>query len=109
MANLSLRGVDEPTLARIRISAIRRKVSVNRLIVDSLRQLFRADGVTYDDLDDLAGKWTRAEAAAFSAAIAPLSEIEPGLWVAEKRSPYRAATRKNASATTVKPAKGPRR
>ena len=106
MSNLSLRGVDAPTLARIKSDARRRNVSVNHLIVETLQRQFRAGGPAYDDLDALAGKWTAAQAAAFDAATAPFGEIDAALWVAESIAPYR-VTRvtkrgKPQSAVTVK-------
>ena len=89
MSNLSLRGVDASTLARIKADARRRKVSVNRLIVETLRQQFGAGNPTYDDLDALAGKWSAAEAAAFDAATAPFGKVDAGLWAEEPASRYR--------------------
>ena len=105
MPNISLRGIDDPTLGRIKASAKRRKISVNRLIVDTLRAQFGAAEKGFDDLDDLAGKWTNAQAREFDAAVVPFGEIEPGLWAAEPRAPYKTDTTGKAS----KPAKGKRR
>jgi hypothetical protein len=76
MANISLRGLDASTLSRIRASARRRKLSVNRLIVETLHEHYAKGRQRFDDLDDLAGAWSRAEAAAFEAAVAPFGEIE---------------------------------
>jgi len=105
MPNISLRGIDDPTLGRIKASAKRRKISVNRLIIDTLRTQFGAAENGFDDLDDLAGKWTDAQAREFEAAVAPFGEIEPGLWAAEPRTPYTA----DPSRSAPKPAKGKRR
>jgi hypothetical protein len=105
MPNISLRGIDDPTLGRIKASAKRLKISVNRLIVDTLRAQFGAAEKGFDDLDDLAGKWTDAQAREFDAAVAPFGEIESGMWVAEPRAPYKAEARVRAS----KSAKGKRR
>ncbi len=88
MANVLLRGLDAATLARLRAHARRRGVSVNRLIVETLQRR-HATGETYDDLDALAGCWSKSEADAFATAIAPLSEIDPALWVEEPKAPYR--------------------
>ena len=101
MPNLSLRGVDAPILARIKSSAKRRKVSVNRLIVDALRQQFGGDGASYNDLDALAGTWTKAQADEFDASVAPFGEIEPGLWVAEPKATYRVTPKKARAAGGV--------
>jgi hypothetical protein len=89
MANLSLRGLDHPTLSRLKSNARRRGISVNRLIVETLRQQYANSGQTFDDLDRLAGTWSTAEAAAFAEAVAPLAEIDPGLWASEPKATYR--------------------
>ena len=77
--NLSLRGLDALTLARIKSSARRRKLSVNRLIIETLREQYATGEQTFDDLDALAGAWSKSEAAQFAAAVAPFSEIDAGL------------------------------
>ena len=93
MPNLSLRGLDDSTLARIKSLARRRRVSVNRLIVETLRRQYAAGDREFDALDALAGAWSKAQADAFDAAVAPLAEIEPALWVAEPRPVYRVKAR----------------
>ena len=90
MPNLSVRGLDSATLARVRSIARRRRVSVNRLIVETLRQQYGPQAQIYHDLDSLKGTWSKAEARAFEASIAPLSEIDPALWAAEPVPDYRA-------------------
>jgi len=89
MADLSLRGLDRSTLSRLKSNARRRGISVNRLIVETLQQKYSVGTKTFDDLDALAGTWTKAEADAFSAAVAPFEEIDPGLWAAEPKTAYR--------------------
>ena len=89
MANVSLRGLDSPTLSRIKSNARRRGISVNRLIVETLQQQYSAGTRAFDDLDALAGAWTKTEADAFAAAIAPFAEIDATLWVAEPKAAYR--------------------
>ena len=90
MSNISLRGLDHATLLRIKSTARRRGISVNRLIVESLRKQYAAADRPFDDLDALVGAWSGAEAAQFAAAIAPFSEIEPGRWIAQPKASYRA-------------------
>ncbi len=90
MANISLRGLDPSTLSRIRTSARRRKLSVNRLIVETLHEHYAGGGREFDDLDDLAGAWSRAEAAVFEAAVAPFAEIDAGLWAQAGKPAVRA-------------------
>lgn len=89
MSNISLRGLDDATLLRIRSNARRRGISVNRMIVESLQQQYAAGDRAYDDLDALAGAWSSIEAAQFAAAIAPFGEIEPGLWTAQPKVAHR--------------------
>jgi len=89
VANLSLRGLDAPTLSRIKSSARRQKLSVNRLIVQTLRQQYAPGDQTFDDLDALAGKWSKTEAAEFATAVAPFAEIDANLWVAQPKAAYR--------------------
>ena len=87
--NLSLRGLDALTLARIKSSARRRKLSVNRLIIETLREQYATGEQTFDDLDQLAGAWSKSEAAQFAAAVAPFAEIDTGLWAAQPQVAYR--------------------
>lgn len=89
MPNLSLRGLDRSTLLRLKSNARRRGISVNRLIVETLQQQYSVGTRTFDDLDALAGTWTKAEADAFAAAVAPFGEIDAGLWAAEPKPAYR--------------------
>ena len=89
MPNLSLRGLDRSTFSQLKSNARRRGISVNRLIVETLQQQYSVGTKTFDDLDALAGTWTKAEANAFSAAVAPFGEIDPGLWAAEPKAAYR--------------------
>lgn len=90
MANLSLRGLDSATLARIRSSARRLKLSVNRLIVETLRQHYAPGPRPRDQIDELAGTWSAQEAREFATAIKPFAEVDPALWVAEPQAVYRA-------------------
>ena len=71
MPDLSLRGLDAAVLARIKSDARRRKTSVNRTIIELLTRHFGRSGAQYNDLDALAGTWSKAEAAEFDEAIAP--------------------------------------
>jgi hypothetical protein len=85
MANLSVRGVAEKSLQRIKQAAKRRGVSVNRLITDMLNAetglASAANRFTrHDDLDKLAGTWNAAEARAFEEATASFGQIDEGLW-----------------------------
>lgn len=94
MANISLRGLDASTLSRIRTSARRRKLSVNRLIVETLHEHYAKGSQRFDDLDDLPGAWSRAEADAFEAAVAPFAEIDASLWARPVKPIARAAAKR---------------
>ncbi len=85
MANLSVRGVGEKSLQRIKQTAKRRGVSVNRLIIDMLNSEAGLTPVAkpftlHHDLDKLAGTWDAAEARAFEEATASFGQIDEGLW-----------------------------
>ena len=85
MANLSVRGVAEKSLQRIKQTAKRRGVSVNRLITDILNSetgLAPAakKPAMFHDLDKLAGTWSAAEARAFDEAIASFGQIDEEHW-----------------------------
>ncbi len=87
MAEISIRGLEEPVLVALKEQAAKESVSVNALIVRLLEQ---ASGVRppsttlrrYHDLDALFGTWTEEEAAEFEANTAIFNEIDPGMWKA---------------------------
>jgi predicted DNA-binding ribbon-helix-helix protein len=85
MANLSVRGVGEKSLQRLKQTAKRRGVSVNRLITDILNSETGLAPATrkidlYSDLDKLAGTWSAAEARAFDQAVASFGQVDEELW-----------------------------
>jgi hypothetical protein len=57
-------------------SRTRRRISVNRLIVEPSPRQYAAGYQEFDDLDALVGAWSRAEAAGFAKVIAPFAEID---------------------------------
>lgn len=83
MSTLTLRGCDAELEKALKETGARRGVSVNRLILETLREAFLGSGKKprrYDDLNSLAGTWSAAEAAEFEAAIADFSLIDNELW-----------------------------
>ena len=92
MANVLLRGLDAATLSRLRAEARRRGVSVNRLIIDTLRRE-HVGAQSFHDLDALAGRWSKPEADAFARAVAPFSEIDAALWSEEPKARHRVRRR----------------
>lgn len=104
MANLSLRGLDEATLSRIRSRARQLKLSVNRLIVETLRRHYAGAARPRDQIDELAGTWSKREYDEFIAATKPFSEIDAELWTAEPVAAYRVKRgRHGRSGTRRKP------
>lgn len=87
MKNLTLRGCDEDLALALKKTSKQRGLSINRLILDTLREKLLDTGISrrrHDDLDHLAGTWSEEEANAFERATAEFGEIEEALWVAEK-------------------------
>lgn len=85
MANLSVRGVADKSLQRLKQDAKRQGISVNRLIAGMLNAeggavpAAKASAV-HHDLDRLAGTWSAAEARAFDKATASFEQIDEDLW-----------------------------
>jgi len=85
MASMSIRGLDEAALARLKSQAEQEGSSLNSLV---LRLLQDADTATppggalrkFDDLDALAGTWSEEEAQAFERQTAAFAELDPALW-----------------------------
>jgi len=86
MKNLTLRGCDEDLALALKKTSAQRGMSINRLILETLREKILDEGKSrhrHDDLDHLAGTWTAEEAAAFERSIAGFEEIDNSLWAAE--------------------------
>lgn len=78
---ITVRGLGADDLAALKHQAEREGISMNRL---ALRRLVdkpqpEASGAP-SELEALAGTWNQEEAERFEAAIAPLEQVEPGLW-----------------------------
>ena len=54
--------------------------SLNRLVLQRLTGDSPQPGRHQGDLDGLAGSWSAEDAEAFTAAIAPLEQVDPALW-----------------------------
>lgn len=85
MANLSLRGIDEKTAARLKSEARRRGLSVNALVLQLIRQGVglkapETQRVVHHDLDALAGTWDEKDAAAFLEAVSDFEQVDKALW-----------------------------
>lgn len=84
MPNLSIRGVEDAELQRIKSAAGQRGLSVNAYLVELIR---RESGLAptpdrrrHHDLDALAGTWSEADARAFAASQQDFSRVDPALW-----------------------------
>lgn len=84
MANMSIRGLDDRSLARLKRQAAQEGGSLNSLVV----RLLQGTGVAsngsamqkFDDLDALAGTWSEQEARGFECNTKALSEVDATLW-----------------------------
>lgn len=85
MANLSIRGLDAKALAELKSRAAKEDASVNTLVLRLIEQGLghrRAKPALrrHDDLDALAGSWSKSEVAAFERATTPFGEVDAKLW-----------------------------
>ena len=91
MANLTLRGCDEEITKALKAASRRRGLSVNRLIIEILREKLIGEGKNrqrHDDLDHLAGTWSEEDAASFERSTAGFEELDDSLWIAEPSGPH---------------------
>ncbi len=84
MASMSIRGLDDQALARLKNQAEQEGSSLNSLVL----RLLQGTGTDrqpralqkFDDLDALAGTWSKQEAQAFERNTAAFSEVDATLW-----------------------------
>ena len=84
MATMSIRGLDDKALARLKIQAEQEGSSLNSLVL----RLLQGTGASietgalkkFDDLDTLAGTWDEDEAQAFARNTAAFAEVDAALW-----------------------------
>jgi hypothetical protein len=84
MASMSIRGLDDQTLARLKSQAEQEGSSLNSLVL----RLLQGAGAgiqpsalkKFDDLDALAGTWSDKEAHAFERNTAAFAEVDATLW-----------------------------
>jgi len=85
MKTISLRGIDDETAARLKEQARKENLSVNALILRLIRRgIGLAPGSTrhqrHQELDALAGTWSRDEAAQFLESIRDFEAVDEDLW-----------------------------
>ena len=82
MASMSVRGLNDKALARLRRRAEREGSSLNSLVV----RLLQGEGTqaktreVFDDLDALAGTWSAQDLRVFERQTAAFSEVDATLW-----------------------------
>lgn len=84
MAGMSIRGLNDQALARLKSQAEQEGSSLNTLVLRLLqgKGADRPSGALqkFDDLDALAGTWSKQEAQAFERNTAAFSEVDAALW-----------------------------
>jgi regulator of PEP synthase PpsR (kinase-PPPase family) len=85
MKAVTLRNI-RPELARvIRRRAIQKGISINKAVIGLLEESLglqpKRNMRTHHDLDELAGAWTKKEAAAFDKSLADQRKIESEIWI----------------------------
>jgi hypothetical protein len=81
MAALSVRGLSEAQMAKLKREARRQGISVNRLVLQRLGSAEPGSSAASEDaLLRLSGTWSQEEADAFAAAIALLEQVDADLW-----------------------------
>lgn len=84
MASMSIRGLDDQTLARLKTKAEQEGSSLNSLVLRLLQgsetAIHSEKLKKFDDLDALAGTWSDEEAQAFEHNTAAFAEVDTVLW-----------------------------
>lgn len=84
MAQLTVRDVDERLGEALKREAEARGMSVNRLVLQLLRESVglapSTEPAAYTDLDHLAGTWSDKDAAEFERLLAGQRSVDESLW-----------------------------
>ncbi|MHB8167513.1 MAG: FitA-like ribbon-helix-helix domain-containing protein [Sulfuricella sp.] len=84
MATMSIRGLDDQALSRLKNQAEQEGSSLNSLVLRLLQGTDTSNRPNalkiFDDLNALAGTWSDEEAQAFERNTAAFSEIDAALW-----------------------------
>jgi len=84
MASMSIRGLDDQALSRLKHQAEQEGSSLNSLVLRLLQGASPALPANalqkFDDLDALAGTWSDEEALAFERNTAAFGELDAALW-----------------------------
>lgn len=84
MATMTLRGIDERIVAALKEKARKEGTSVNAIMLRVLKELLviekKKRSVIYDDLDHLAGTWSKKDAEEFERATAVFEKVDEEMW-----------------------------
>lgn len=82
MASMSIRGLNDQVLSRLKSQAEQEGSSLNSLVLRLLQGTEEPSGrlQKFDDLDTLAGTWSEQEAQAFEINTAAFAEVDASLW-----------------------------
>ena len=86
MKAITLRNLPPELAKAVRKEANRQRTSINRAVITLLQRKTGPskkrprEARVYDDLDSLAGSWSKNEAAAFETALAAQRTLDPELW-----------------------------
>jgi len=84
MATMSIRGLDDNALTRLKNQAEQEGSSLNSLVLRLLQDTGSPVHLSvlrkYDDLNTLAGTWSAKEVQAFERNTAAFSEVDAALW-----------------------------
>lgn len=84
MATMSIRGLDDQALSRLKSQAEQEGSSLNSLVLRLLQGTgasFQSSALRkFDDLDALAGTWSDEETQAFERNTAAFAEVDAALW-----------------------------
>ena len=84
MCAITIRGIDETTARILKERARKEGVSVNAVLLKTLRESLglekRRRTVIYDDLDHLAGTWSEKDFVEFQKRIADFEIVDEKMW-----------------------------
>ena len=84
MGAITIRGIDETTARILKERARKEGVSVNAVLLKTLREALglekRRRTVIYDELDHLAGTWSEKDFVEFQKRIADFEIVDEKMW-----------------------------
>lgn len=90
MTTMTLRGIDETLAQTLKELARKQGVSLNTLALRLIREATGIDKrkrtLVHNDLDTLAGTWSKEDEVSFQEATRPLESIDEELWTQERKT-----------------------